>query len=1087
MMNGESKTGLSDSSVRIDDLARRLALVEPAALLVRPRLLRRVVKRDRQIPGLGLRVPHATSYTLTREALLRAARLDELGLEREDQLAAVVLLLPRPGPIELRPGRVGQTLQALSRRLLHAALHREVRQRRVDGFALDERIAALGEPAWEEIRTVLAQERLLLPPATPADVYEEFACVFLELAYHAPHLLPRWFPALADLDAVRAALEADFHTAGLGERMRLPGTPPPDGAEDADLRPDEVVLTPSTAGMRIEELLAQAEAKGQRGNLVRSAILRARAGETGPARETLGELARRLVAALHQAPDEARQWQAALEPLLEPAARGSWTRSGRFLYDLQTVCEDREKPFFAVDLVEWLVRFGGPLRRPLPAHGEVLSCKHLRRALGRVPLLPVSEEERAGLYKLLADALEQAEQDVRDAFRPRLEEVLRSVGFTPRNHAEELARKKVVAELVEGIVERGYLNLGDLRDAIARNRLKLGDLAGPGEFLTGDALLKANAALPVALDGVYRRGEVYLRWLQSGSSLLFGTVLGRVLTLFLILPLLGSFLTLKFAEEIAHFFSHVELLTTESLVGLALVILLLIHSADFRRLGWRLLHGAAWGLYWLFVGLPRALLRWPPVRWLLQSTAFLLVVQLVLKPAVVALPAGGLAWLLGASDAVWLGVLLGAFVLAQVLLNSRYGEYAEDLAADAVLRTWALIHENVLVGLFRYLIDLFRAVVERVDRIFYSVDEWLRYRPGDGRGSLVVKAALGTVWWAVTYVFRFAFVVLVEPQVNPIKHFPVVTVGHKVLLLAIDPTARALEKSFGIPYLEAAGAVTVVFALIPGVFGFLAWELMENWRLYRANQSPTLDPVRVGSHGETVRGLLRPGFHSGTVPKLYARLRHLPERLETPRLRRARDGLHHVEEDVAQFVRRDLLDALHGTKMWRDRVVLRVGHVRLDTRRIRVSIHAEGLGDGPPVVLVFEQAGPWLVFRVEEAGWVGRLKPDLALLWRDALIGFCKHAGVQVTAAQLARALPAGASWRIDEDGLEVRGADLGPARYDLDAEALVPRGGAGWPTLEAGAARFDAHPVAWAAWVEVWQRAQKGSKPAELLPGVAV
>ena len=29
----------------------------------------------------------------------------------------------------------------------------------------------------------------------------------------------------------------------------------------------------------------------------------------------------------------------------------------------------------------------------------------------------------------------------------------------------------------------------------------------------------------------------------------------------------------------------------------------------------------------------------------------------------------------------------------------------------------------------------------------------------------------------------------------------------------------------------------------------------------------------IGSHGETVRGLLQPGFHSGTVPRLYARLR----------------------------------------------------------------------------------------------------------------------------------------------------------------------------------------------------------------------
>ena len=38
------------------------------------------------------------------------------------------------------------------------------------------------------------------------------------------------------------------------------------------------------------------------------------------------------------------------------------------------------------------------------------------------------------------------------------------------------------------------------------------------------------------LDGVYRRGEIYLRWLQRLSSAAFGTSVGRFLTLFLVLP-----------------------------------------------------------------------------------------------------------------------------------------------------------------------------------------------------------------------------------------------------------------------------------------------------------------------------------------------------------------------------------------------------------------------------------------------------------------------------------------------------------------------------------------------------------------------
>ena len=48
------------------------------------------------------------------------------------------------------------------------------------------------------------------------------------------------------------------------------------------------------------------------------------------------------------------------------------------------------------------------------------------------------------------------------------------------------------------------------------------------------------------------------------------------------------------------------------------------------------------------------------------------------------------------------------------------------------------------------------------------------------------------------------------------------------------------------------------FTVIPGIFGFLAWELKENWKLYRANRPKTLRPVQVGSHGESLARLIAP-------------------------------------------------------------------------------------------------------------------------------------------------------------------------------------------------------------------------------------
>ena len=57
-----------------------------------------------------------------------------------------------------------------------------------------------------------------------------------------------------------------------------------------------------------------------------------------------------------------------------------------------------------------------------------------------------------------------------------------------------------------------------------------------------------------------------------------------------------------------------------------------------------------------------------------------------------------------------------------------------------------------------------------------------RFREGQSRGLLAVKAVLGLFWSIVTYAVRIYLNLLVEPQLNPIKHFPVVTVAAKIML-----------------------------------------------------------------------------------------------------------------------------------------------------------------------------------------------------------------------------------------------------------------------------------------------------------------
>ncbi len=326
------------------------------------------------------------------------------------------------------------------------------------------------------------------------------------------------------------------------------------------------------------------------------------------------------------------------------------------------------------------------------------------------------------------------------------------------------------------------------------------------------------------------------------------------------------------------------------------------------------------------------------MRRVLQSRPYLLFYQYLFKPLLPAGLAGLGVYLAGRRPVPALATAAGAFLVASVVLHSRLGMYLEEVGADALVRTWHLIRSDLLPGLVRWVLFVFRRLVEDVERLLYTVDEWLRFRKGDSRLSLFTKPVLGLIWFFLTYLIRLIVNVFVEPTFNPIKHFPVVTVTAKALL-PFYPTlirlfASPLEPLFGkwAGDLLALGAV----GLLPGLGGFLVWELKENWRLYRANQSPTLAPEVVGHHGETVLRLMRPGLHSGTLPKLYARLRRARGRSA----RRQHEALAAVAECLHRFVQRDLLAILATSRTFAGTPFPKVGAIHLATNRIRIELRA---------------------------------------------------------------------------------------------------------------------------------------------------
>jgi len=177
--------------------------------------------------------------------------------------------------------------------------------------------------------------------------------------------------------------------------------------------------------------------------------------------------------------------------------------------------------------------------------------------------------------------------------------------------------------------------------------------------------------------------------------------------------------------------------------------------------------------------------------------------------------------------------------------------------------------------------------------------------------------------------------------------------------------------------------------------------LKENWRLYAANRPGSLRPVQVGPHGETVRRLLLPGFHSGTIPKLFAKLRHSRAASRGSAQRRAALAEHHLhdlESEVSEFVEHECLGLVRRAAGF-DGLTLRVAAVDLGVNRIGVAVAADGIGPEPLEIEFIRRDGD-IVSRVRAAGWLAALDAPRQAVVRLAIAGLHRLAGAdRATAA----------------------------------------------------------------------------------------
>ena len=1125
---------------KLRELGEATHRADPTAFLVEPRVIRRLIREHFTFPFVFSRVPHSRVYVATYDELSQQVHPDELGLSNVRQMPPNAILIQEPSERQLEKLSDEELRLRTWRLLFHGkvdrAISKAMRDGRLSAAEVRRRIDELGQVSFDEIHTVLRREYLLLDPESSQLAWQEFAAVYFEFLFFAPRSVETWFPSLRDRELSNPLPEINAEI--LFAESRLVGSAKPAGmidaeAEDAEAETLETIAVVKPARRKCKRLLRLADRASVNGNNVRAAICatRAAAFSTSENVESVRQLAiaeidqliERLRDALNFGDIDAAHWKAALTRILPHALKGYWNHDRKLLYDLQKVCSDHERLTYKVDLVKWAVSRGKrPIKRPLPNQREVMMSKHLRTAAGRLPFIHLSGLHREQLSTLLRSAAASAEKQMRQRMRPVLRDTLASVGFKPRNVPEQVAFDKIAEQGLDCIADRGYLTMGYLRDAISRNNLKLPDVSSIRQIIGGDRLLKADDELDVALDGVYHRGEFYLRWLQVVSSLGFGTDRGRFLTKYIAIPFGGAFLIVEGVKYLlSHLVAHQEYLTTtmtkageirlaaKSVSGhslpttmsgwlsfmspvlmLGFFLMAMIHVPRYREAAASVMRKAHKGLRWLLIDLPVRIFQIENIRRFLRSRFFRLLSRWLITPAALAtLACYIMPWLIGVPPPNVFYVA-ATFALLSLFVNSRLGRDVEELTFEWFALRWYQLRAHVLVALFEWVWEAFEKLLELVERFLYAIDEWLRFRSGESAVVLGFKAVLGVVWSLIDFIIRFCVNLLIEPQVNPIKHFPVVTVSHKLLL----PTVPAILGPVLNPLVgaETATAVAVLIAtVIPGIFGFLVWELKENWRLYEANHSDKLKPVAVGSHGETMLKLLKPGFHSGTLPKLYHKLRRLDRKnasfRRSVRRQALYEQLHHCEEAIEHHVDRELFAYLRLTEEWKNET-LRVHHVEATSNSISISLAWDAKPD-EYLRLVFQEQSGWLVAGVQDPGWA----KDLAGPQRDsflaALFGFYKVGAVDMSREQIQYSLGRpDLAYDIADAGLKVwpDGTFREEFTYDLDAKPLLTPSppGPALPSIKSNDLLLSQSTLRWRRWIDFWSSANGSRDLEQLLDG---
>jgi hypothetical protein len=626
-----------------------------------------------------------------------------------------------------------------------------------------------------------------------------------------------------------------------------------------------------------------------------------------------------------------------------------------FLFGFEKLFIEGRTSYYKLQPLRWVFTKHQPLQRGLPFQSPLRALKILKSLRKKLYKLPWKNEQLTYFSHRLKQIEQKIGQHLKQQLGPQISDFLQVSGFPENTPQQKATRNKLKAELLDVIEQRCLLRFTDLRDIISRNELRLPDITSR-TWWYGDRLSRFDLLVGKKLPDVYLRGEFYLKGLQRLVTPLFGTPIGRFLTRYFIFPFLVSLVILEVISHLLGFISggsYSEWINLPFISFFAVIFGVIFYTKKGRESVKAIAQSFYFVVTFLLFRLFFNIIRWQPIARILQHPRTKEIQRYVVEPLLIGilimLPIFLILYLSNSyQHIVLMPLLVIGFSLGNFFRNTPAGRLSLDSMTTRAVNLWQSMKQKLLSNSIKFLMEIFKGLMDSLQQALHWVDEKVSHSHGEGSITMISKAIITPFWKMFSYFTQFYITVLVEPQINPIKHFPVVTVSHKFMIPFLPKTTLfflALLAPF-VPQVIAVPFVAVTVFLLPGLFGFLVWEMKENWKLYRANHSEKNQPAPINSHGETLPRLMIRGFHSGSLSKSFDTLRKTilkeadQEKSIAGEIYHAEMGLTELTEQLEKFVARELIEPLKQLN-YRSKTnfdSLKLSHIKLGTQSLQFNL-----------------------------------------------------------------------------------------------------------------------------------------------------